>query len=81
MITLVSLRNKCIVATNQNATIQLCKIRTVTPPSMIRKKPPNYWNDKKNIRKHIDHLSKVFNINEPSDWYKVSKRVFRSDLI
>jgi hypothetical protein len=37
--------------------------------------PPNYWNDKKNIRIFLDWAAKQLKVKEMSDWYNVTYKV------
>ena len=38
--------------------------------------PRNYWNDIKNVRKFMEWAATQLNVQELSDWYNITYRVF-----
>jgi hypothetical protein len=44
-------------------------------PWKFDKSPANYWEDVKNQGKFVEWAAKQLNVNEMSDWYKVTKKV------
>jgi hypothetical protein len=44
-------------------------------PWKFSKIPRNTWQDPKNIRDFLNWAEKALRIKDPSDWYKVSRKV------